>query len=34
MGEDGAIKKLLEASLEGMPEAELTEHLDYDKYSP
>ncbi len=34
MGEDGAIKKLLKASLEGMLDAELTEHLGYDKYSP
>ncbi len=34
MGEDGAIKKLLKMSLEGMLEAELTEHLGYDKYSP
>lgn len=34
MGEDGAIKKLLKMSLEGMLEAELTDHLGYDKYSP
>ena len=34
MGEDGAIKKLIKASLEGMLESELTEHLGYDRYSP
>jgi transposase-like protein len=34
MGEDGAIKKLIKASLEGILEAELTEHLGYDRYSP
>ena len=34
MGADGAIKKLLKASLEGMLDAELTEHLGYDRYSP
>jgi putative transposase len=34
MDEDGAIKKLIKASLEGMLEAELTDHLGYDKYSP
>lgn len=34
MGEDGAIKKLIKSSLEGMLEAELTEHLGYEKYSP
>ncbi len=34
MGENGAIKKIIKASLEGMLEAELTEHLGYEKYSP
>jgi transposase-like protein len=34
MGEDGAIKKIIKASLEGMLDAELTEHLGYEKYSP
>lgn len=33
MGEDGAIKKLIKSSLEGMLEAELTEHLGYEKHS-
>jgi putative transposase len=33
MGESGAIKKLIKASLEGMLESELTEHLGYEKYS-
>lgn len=33
MGENGAIKKIIKASLEGMLEAELTEHLGYEKYS-
>lgn len=32
MGENGAIKKLLKASLEAMLDAELTEHLGYNKY--
>ncbi len=34
MGKDGAIKKLLAGTLEQMLEAELTEHLGYEKYSP
>lgn len=34
MGNDGAIKKLIKTSLEGMLDAELTEHLGYEKYSP
>ncbi|MDP2193338.1 MAG: IS256 family transposase [Alphaproteobacteria bacterium] len=33
MGKTGAIKKLMKASLEGMLEAELTEHLGYSKHS-
>jgi len=33
MGENGAIKKIIKASLEGMHDAELTEHLVYEKYS-
>jgi len=32
MGENGAIKKLMKASLEGMLESKLTEHLGYEKY--
>ena len=34
MGENGAIKKIIKASLEGMLDAELTEHLGYERYSP
>ena len=34
MGENGAIKKLIKSSVEGMLEAELTEHLGYQKHSP
>jgi putative transposase len=34
MGENGAIKKLIKTSLEGMLDSELTEHLGYEKYSP
>lgn len=34
MGENGAIKKLLKVSLEGMLDAELTQHLGYPKHSP
>ena len=34
MGKDGAIKKLMAKSLEQMLEAELTEHLGYEKHSP
>ncbi len=34
MGKNGAIKKLLKSTLEGMLEAELTDHLGYTKYSP
>lgn len=34
MGKDGAIKELLKGSLEGMLEAELSEHLGYNKNSP
>jgi putative transposase len=33
MGKDGAIKKLIKSTLEGMLDSELTEHLGYDKYS-
>ena len=33
MGKDGAIKKLLKNSLEQMLEAEMTEHLGYEKHS-
>ena len=29
MGENGAIKKIIKASLEGILDAELTEHLGY-----
>ena len=32
--ENGAIKKIIKASLEGMLDAEQTEHLGYNKYSP
>lgn len=34
MGKDGAIKKLISKTLEQMLEAELTEHLGYQRYSP
>jgi len=34
MGKDGAIKKLMKASIENMLEAEMTEHLGYEKHSP
>ena len=34
MRKNGAIKKIIKASLEGMLDSELTEHLDYKKYSP
>jgi transposase-like protein len=34
MGKDGAIKNLMAKSLEQMLEAELTEHLGYEKHSP
>ncbi len=34
MGADGAIKKLMTSTLEQMLDAELTEHLGYEKYSP
>lgn len=34
MGENGAIKKLIGKSLEAMLDAELTEHLGYEKHSP
>ena len=34
MGEGGAIKKIIKESLEGILDAELTEHLGYEKYSP
>ncbi len=34
MGKDGAIKKLMKASIESMLEAEMTEHLGYEKHSP
>jgi len=30
MGENGAIKKIIKASIEGMLDAELTEHLGYE----
>ncbi len=33
MGSDGAIKKLMKSALEGMLDAELSEHLGYEKYS-
>ena len=33
MGTDGAIKKLMRSALEQMLDAELTEHLGYEKYS-
>lgn len=32
MGENGAIKKIIKTSLQGMLDAELTEHLGYEKY--
>lgn len=34
MGSDGAIKKILKNALEGMLDAELSEHLGYEKHSP
>jgi len=34
MGMDGAIKKILKTSLENMLDAELSEHLGYEKHSP
>lgn len=34
MGSDGAIKKLLKNAIEGMLDAELSEHLGYERYSP
>jgi transposase-like protein len=34
MGKNGAIKNLIAKSLEAMLEAELTEHLGYERYSP
>jgi len=34
MGKDGAIKKLMKASIESMLDAEMTEHLGYPKNSP
>jgi len=34
MGKDGAIKKLMKASIESMLEAEMTEHLGYEKNDP
>lgn len=34
MGKDGVIKKLIKSSLENMLDAELSEHLGYDKHSP
>lgn len=34
MGTDGAIKKLLKNAIEGMLDAELTEQLGYERYSP
>jgi len=34
MGSDGAIKKLMKNAIEGMLDAELTEHLGYEKHSP
>jgi len=33
MGKDGALKKILKTSLENMLEAELSEHLGYEKHS-
>jgi hypothetical protein len=33
MVDTGSIKKIIKASLEGMLDAELTEHLGYEKYS-
>lgn len=33
MGENGAIKKIIKTSVEGMLDAELTGHLGYEKYS-
>ena len=34
MGTDGAIKKLLKNAIEGMLDAELTQQLGYERYSP
>jgi len=34
MGPDGAIMKLMKSAIEGMLDAELTEHLGYKKHSP
>lgn len=34
MGKNGAIKKIIKASLDAMLDAELTEHLGYTKHSP
>jgi len=34
MGSEGAIKKILKNALEGMLDAELSEHLGYEKHSP
>lgn len=34
MGEGGAIMKIIKASLEKILDAELTEYLGYEKYSP
>lgn len=34
LGKDGAIKKLIKGTFEQMLEAELTEHLGYEKHSP
>ena len=34
MGDNGAIKKLIKSTLEGMLDSELTDHLGYAKYSP
>ena len=34
MGKDAVIKKLIKSSLENMLDAELSEHLGYDKHSP
>jgi len=34
MGSDGAIKKILKNAIEGMLDAELTDQLGYEKYSP
>lgn len=34
MGSDGAIKKILMNAIEGMFDAELTDQLGYEKYSP